>query len=79
MSFRLWLAPGALTVPLDESGANPVIVALLFVVRCLVPLALMLGVSFVLRKLGLIRVPPPSNDDDHSLPPTQGGQSHDPA
>jgi hypothetical protein len=77
MSFRLWLAPGALTVPLDESGANPVIVALLFVVRCLVPLALMLGVSFVLRKLGLIRVPPPSVDD--ALPGTQGGQDHDPA
>jgi len=79
MSFRLWLAPGAWTVPLDEGGANPVIVALLFVVRCLVPLALMLGVSFLLRRLGLIRVPPPSSDDDLDLQPTQGGQSHDPA
>jgi hypothetical protein len=59
MSFRLWLGPGALNLPLEESGANPMIVVLLFMVRCLVPLALMLGLSFLLRRFGLITEPPP--------------------
>ena len=74
MSFRLWLAPEAWMAPQAEGGANPVIVALLFVVRCLVPLALMLGVSFLLRRLGLIRVPPPSSEDNDRLRPEEGGQ-----
>jgi hypothetical protein len=78
MTFRLWLAPGPWDLPVEEGGANPVIVALLFVVRCLVPLGLMLGVSFLLRKLGLIKVPPPAaNDND--VQPTHGGHRHDPA
>jgi hypothetical protein len=79
MSFRLWLGPEALNLPLAESGANPVIVLLLFMVRCLVPLALMLGLSFLLRKFGLIRepAPPPAapspGGEDRQPGPTQGG------
>lgn len=34
--------------------------ALLFVLRCLVPLLLMLGVSYLLKRLGLIAPPPPT-------------------
>ncbi|MCJ7511727.1 MAG: hypothetical protein MUO23_02000 [Anaerolineales bacterium] len=79
MSFRLWLGPGALDLPLAESGANPLIVLLLFLLRCLVPLALMLGLSFVLRRFGLITEPaqppaaPPPGGEDRPPGPTQGG------
>ena len=40
---------------MENPGTNPVIVALLFVLRCLVPLAIMLGVSQLLRHFGFIR------------------------
>jgi hypothetical protein len=32
--------------------------ALLCVARCLVPLLIMLGVSYLLRRLGLVKTPP---------------------
>ena len=37
--------------------ANPIIVALLCVARCLIPLAIILGVSYLLRRFGLISRP----------------------
>jgi hypothetical protein len=40
---------------MENTGTNPVVVALFFVLRCLVPLAIMLGVSQLLRHFGLIR------------------------
>ncbi|HEY5574184.1 MAG TPA: hypothetical protein VIK64_14280 [Anaerolineales bacterium] len=42
---------------MDE--VNPVIIALMFFLRCLVPLAIMLGISYLLRRYGLITAPPP--------------------
>ena len=50
---------------MDEPAANPIIVALLFVLRCVVPLAIMLGISYLLRRLGWITEPPapPVNSD----------------
>jgi hypothetical protein len=75
MSFRLWLEPGAL----DGSGANPVIVFLLFIVRCLVPLAVMLGLSYLLRRFGWIKEPsppppaPPAGGEDRPSGRSQGG------
>jgi hypothetical protein len=41
-----------------NSGTHPIIIALLFILRCLIPLALMLGVSYLLRRFGLIHEPP---------------------
>lgn len=38
---------------------NPFVILVMFVLRCLVPLAIMLGISYVLRRLGLIQEPPP--------------------
>lgn len=37
---------------------SPVFVALLFVLRCLVPVAVLFGISYLLRKLGLVAETP---------------------
>lgn len=42
---------------MDE--VNPLIIALMFVLRCMVPLVIMLGISYLLRRYGLITAPPP--------------------
>lgn len=39
---------------MDKSSANPIIVILFFFLRCLVPLAIMLGISYLLRRLGVV-------------------------
>ncbi len=44
---------------MQDTTESPVIVALLFVARCVVPLLIMLGISYLLRRLGLIAEPPP--------------------
>ncbi|HEX6304928.1 MAG TPA: hypothetical protein VFZ76_12105 [Anaerolineales bacterium] len=41
---------------MDE--VNPIIIALMFILRCMVPLAIMLGISYLLRRYGLITAPP---------------------
>lgn len=50
---------------MDHVSANPIIVALFFVLRCLIPLLIMLGISYLLRRFGLIsespHEPPDSN------------------
>ena len=38
---------------------NPFIIGLMFVARCLVPLLVMLGVSYLLHELGLLKEAPP--------------------
>ena len=42
---------------MDNNAANPVVIGLLFILRCLVPLLLMLAVSALLKRLGLIQQP----------------------
>jgi hypothetical protein len=52
---------------MNETAANPVFVVLLFILRCLVPLAILFGISFLLRRLGLVTIespePPDKRDD----------------
>ena len=65
---------------MQETSANPFWVALICVARCAVPLILMLGVTYLLKKLGLISEPahkPPEaeNGDDSD----EGGLAHDKA
>lgn len=52
---------------MSENPANPVFVALLFILRCLVPLAVLFGISYLLRKLGLVAETPepPSDYEDN--------------
>lgn len=66
---------------MDKATANPFLVALLFGVRCLIPLLVMLSVSYLLRKLGLIREPPPpppgyNDDNNNSSNNNDGGLAH---
>ena len=42
---------------MDSNAANPFIITLMFVARCLVPLLIMLGVSYLLRYFGLLQEP----------------------
>ena len=65
---------------MESVNSNPFFVVLFFVVRCLVPLAIMLGVSYLLKRLGLISEtpkPPPEKDkkDDNSKN-GKGGYAH---
>lgn len=43
---------------MSETTTNPVFVALLFILRCLVPLVILFGISYILRKLGLVAETP---------------------
>ena len=62
--------------------ANPLIVSLFFLARCLAPLLFMLAVSYVLKRLGLLpeTPPPPENSaqdrDDHTSGENNGGVVH---
>jgi hypothetical protein len=44
--------------------ANPVFVALLFILRCLVPLAILFGISYLLRRFGLVVIDKPEPPDE---------------
>lgn len=48
---------------MDDQAANPIIIVLMFIARFAIPLLIMLGVSYLLKRLGLIKEPPPSPDN----------------
>lgn len=52
---------------MENTDANPILVIFLFIIRCLVPVLLMLGISYLLKRLGLIAEPPPPPNEtsDH--------------
>ena len=60
---------------MDRPDLNPLIIFMLYVLRCLVPLGIMLGVSYLLRRLGLI-AKPPSPPADWENDQTNNGNSH---
>ncbi len=49
---------------MDSTPANPVIIVLMFLARCLVPLLVMLGISYLLKRLGLIQEPPSPTEEE---------------
>ena len=64
---------------MENTGTNPVIIALLFLLRCLVPLAIMLGVSQLLRRFGFIRettLPEDPPEERHDDNPDEGDTVH---
>ena len=62
--------------------ANPFIVSLFFLARCLIPLLVMLAVSYALKRLGLLPEAPPPEEtdqgqDDHATTDdNNGGFAH---
>ena len=65
---------------MQEGTEGPIflIEVVLFVLRCLVPLLLMLGLSYLLKRLGLIKPPPPppadrDNGNNNGNNKTNGG------
>jgi hypothetical protein len=55
---------------MGNSLDSPLLVILLFILRCLVPLIILLGISYLLRKLGLVsgtyKEPPQDQDNNHN-------------
>jgi hypothetical protein len=49
---------------MNDAPVSPVIMALLFILRCLIPLAILFGVSYLLRRLGLVAVEAPEAPDE---------------
>jgi hypothetical protein len=49
---------------MNETAANPVFVVLLFILRCLVPLAILFGISYLLRRFGLVTIEAPEPPDE---------------
>jgi hypothetical protein len=67
----------------QTSNTNPLFISLLFILRCIVPLLIMLGISYLLKRLGVIvepPKPPPDWDNNHNsnLHPMsgEGGMTH---
>jgi hypothetical protein len=65
---------------MSNPETNPLFVVLFFILRCLVPLAIMLGISYLLRRFGFIAEPPRPPDDSEEVPEssnhTNGGIAH---
>jgi hypothetical protein len=49
---------------MSENAASPFFVALLFILRCLVPLVVLFGIAYLLRRLGLVEAEAPEPSDD---------------
>ncbi len=65
---------------MDEANLNPLFVILLYFLRCAVPLGIMLGISYLLRRFGLVKEPPrPPKDwdgDQNNNDASKGGLTH---
>jgi hypothetical protein len=48
---------------MGEATANPIYIAMLCILRCLVPLLILFGISYLLRRFGVIAKPAPPPDD----------------
>ncbi len=62
---------------MDRATVNPIFVFMLFLLRCMVPILFMLGISYLLRRLGLIEDPPPApsdiSEDESDIRSNHGG------
>lgn len=63
---------------MNDSSTGPVIIFFLFILRCLIPLAIMFGISYILQRLGLVGYHT-AEDTQHQTPeePDTGKQNVD--
>jgi hypothetical protein len=48
---------------MGDATANPIYVALLCIGRCLVPLVILFGISYLLRRFGIVAKPAPPPEE----------------
>ncbi|MGE5124504.1 MAG: hypothetical protein ACM3H7_08295 [Acidobacteriaceae bacterium] len=51
---------------MGDATVNPVYIALLCIARCLIPLLVLFGISYLLRRLGVISKPTPPTEEYES-------------
>ena len=56
---------------MNEPSANSFFVVLLFVLRCLVPLAILFGISYLLRRMGLVAIDAPEPKEEPAEKPAE--------
>lgn len=61
---------------MEEITASPIVVPLLFLLRCVLPLAVMLAISYLLRKGGWIAGSEPTIENNAGGSAAQGGSKH---
>ena len=69
---------------MHEGSVNPLYIMFLYIARCVVPLGIMLGVSYLLRRFGFISKPPSppkgwddeENNHQNNNKPSDGGLAH---
>jgi hypothetical protein len=49
---------------MNEPSTNPIFVVLLFILRCFVPLAILFGISYLLRRMGLVAIESPETIEE---------------
>jgi hypothetical protein len=48
---------------MGDATANPIYVAMLCIARCLVPLVILFGISYLLRRFGIVKKPAPPPEE----------------
>ncbi len=56
---------------MNEPSTNSFFVVLLFILRCLVPLAILFGVSYLLRRMGLVAIETSEPKEEPMEKPTE--------
>lgn len=62
---------------MNDPAANPIFVALLFILRCLVPLAILFGISYLLRRFGLVSIDSPEPPEESEPPEKSDEEAHE--
>ena len=57
---------------MNDNSTGPIIVVLLFILRCLVPLGVLFGISYILQRLGLVGYPTEENEHPDQPHPETG-------
>lgn len=65
---------------MDTSPTNPLYIFLFFLLRCVLPIAIMLGISYLLKKFGFIsdssKHPPKEDSNNNENKNGKGGFAH---